>query len=426
MPRIAPCTGLAARAVALLCLACAAHAQEPAAAPTDPIFEATTRDGSQIRGRVGGFEFRPDGSGLLSLLGEPPRSLAISDLVALQRADAADAPTSISPNAAYIALPEGDRVLASVTSGNPNALELGPGVISDIPVQLPLDRVLGVVFPAATRSPDFLSRVRHLRDPARQGETLALSNGDTQTGSFAGLDTNLLRFDAGNGEAKIERDRALALGFDPALIAYPKPKAPFLELGLLDGSRFGVTDCRLDRGTLSGNSRMGLKFAIAWKNVAYVHVMSGEIVYLTSRQPAAAQFVAYLDHHPKSIGLDSTWDGSPIHLAGRAVERGLGMLPRTLAAYRIEPGDSVFQASVGLDDRSGDQANVVFRVLVDRKEIFASPPMSQGDAPIPVNINLKGGQLLVLVVEFGERGDVQDSAIWANARIIRDPASPRP
>ena len=45
--------------------------------------------------------------------------------------------------------------------------------------------------------------------------------------------------------------------------------------------------------------------------------------------------------------------------------------------------------------------------------------MSRRDTPIPIDLDVTGGRLLILITEFGERGDVQDSGDWADARMIR-------
>jgi hypothetical protein len=62
---------------------------------------------------------------------------------------------------------------------------------------------------------------------------------------------------------------------------------------------------------------------------------------------------------------------------------------------------------------------VVFRVLVDNKERFISPPMAKRDAPVAVDIDVSGAKVLILATEFGEGGDVQDSADWIEARMVR-------
>ena len=68
-------------------------------------------------------------------------------------------------------------------------------------------------------------------------------------------------------------------------------------------------------------------------------------------------------------------------LGGQPYDRGLGTQSRTLLAYRLKPGDRRFQALVGVDDRAGPLGSVVFRVLVDGKSRFTTPPMSARDTP---------------------------------------------
>src|SRR5262249_6739266 len=86
--------------------------------------------------------------------------------------------------------------------------------------------------------------------------------------------------------------------------------------------------------------------------------------------------------------------------------------------YRIEPGDRRLQALVGVDERAGPLGSVVFRVLVDNKPRYQSPPLTDRDAPKPIDLDLAGGKFLILATEFGDRGDVRDLADWVEARVI--------
>ncbi|MBY0395352.1 MAG: NPCBM/NEW2 domain-containing protein, partial [Thermoleophilia bacterium] len=92
---------------------------------------------------------------------------------------------------------------------------------------------------------------------------------------------------------------------------------------------------------------------------------------------------------------------------------------RTLMAYRLEPGDRRFQATVGLDDAAGPLGSVVFKVRVDNREVVETPPMVVGDAPRALDVDLSGASTLILQTEFGGRGGVRDLADWVEARIIR-------
>ncbi len=90
-----------------------------------------------------------------------------------------------------------------------------------------------------------------------------------------------------------------------------------------------------------------------------------------------------------------------------------------MLAYKLKPGDRRFQALVGVDDRAGPLGSVVFRVLTDRTPRVTTPAMSCRDAPLAIDVDISGAKLLILITEFGERGDVRDLADWVEARIIR-------
>ncbi|MGZ3334912.1 MAG: NPCBM/NEW2 domain-containing protein [Isosphaeraceae bacterium] len=57
--------------------------------------------------------------------------------------------------------------------------------------------------------------------------------------------------------------------------------------------------------------------------------------------------------------------------------------------------------------------------MTDRKPRVTTPPMSSRDAPFAIDIDISEAKLLILITEFGERGDVRDLADWVEARIIR-------
>ena len=75
---------------------------------------------------------------------------------------------------------------------------------------------------------------------------------------------------------------------------------------------------------------------------------------------------------------------------------------------------------MGIDDSTGGCGSVVFRVLVDGRQRWASGPVRGGARPVPVSIDLAGGKRLDLVVDYGERGDELDHADWLNARVVKE------
>jgi hypothetical protein len=147
-------------------------------------------------------------------------------------------------------------------------------------------------------------------------------------------------------------------------------------------------------------------------------VRGGPVSYLSERDEAAVRYVSYLGP-TRSYRRDETVEGHPFLLAGQPYDRGLGTQSRTLLAYKLQGGDRRFQATVGVDDRAGPLGNVVFKVLADGKERFVSPPLSARDTPQPIDVDVAGAKLLILMTEFGERGGVRDFADWVEARVVR-------
>ena len=397
--------------------------------PSDPIFRAERTDGDPVVGRIARLQFGDRGEQAGDGVPEPgltivpadgggPLTIPIDRLVTLDREGK---PPAWPPVGALLVLPEGDRLLAIPRESDGATLLATSEPLPDLG-PIPLDRVLGIAFAPPSDPSEIEALMTRLRDQPRDADALWRSDGDRLNGSFLGLDpeADAVRFDSGAGPAPVARSGVSAVGFDPALVGYPDPDGPYLELSFLDGSRLGVATARLADGRVEAHSRLGPEIGPKLDALVGFKVIGGAAAYLSEREPVAAQYVPYLDEHPESFGRDSTWQGEHFRLDGRPRDRGLGMLPRTLLAYRIEPGDRRFRALVGLDDRAGPRASVVFRVLLDKREAFASPTMTRRDDPVPIDLDLGTARLLILIVEFGDLGDVQDSADWADARIIRD------
>lgn len=379
------------------------------AAPSDPVFSALLLDGKTLSGRL--HKLGPDG---VTLSGEnDEHALPLSRLVKLTREGPAP---PYPPEGTLVLFPDGDRLRAVIGVANDTALETRSYLLGDVSV--PLESLLGVLLAPPSEPETFEKLVRRVREQPRTQEMLWLANGDRQTGGFLGMNARQVALQGDAGAIEVDRSQVIALGFDPALVVYPRPKGVFLELTLTDGSRLGVSGLQADKGQLSAKTRWGAPIKLALSDVARMHVRSDSVVYLSERKPDATEYVGYIGP-TRTYRRDAAVDGLALRLGGQAYDRGLGTESRTILAYRLSPHDRRFQALVGLDDRAGPLGSVVFRVRVDREDKFVSPEMSVRDTPKTVDIDLSGGKLLFLITEFGERGNVRDFADWVEARLIR-------
>lgn len=417
-----------ALALALCMLSGLAQAGEPAAddaaVPSDPVFTVHLLDGQTFAGQL--RQLGPGGRLTLVTAEGTERALPLDQVFKLTRDGA---PATYAPELPVILLPDGDRLFNAVVGTDKDmAITVQPYALGRVQgnLPLPLDGIVGLVFalPAGESEGADLVLDRIRNDP-RESEVLWLVNGDRMAGNFLGLDSTKIRFQTENGTLSLEQAGVSALAFDPALISYPRPDGVFFELTLSDGSRFGVQHARIEHGLLVGTTRFGADVRVPLNELLAVHARSDRLVYLTERPVAREQSVAYVGPS-RPYQRDRTVDGHLFRLGGQTYDRGLGTASRSFLAYRLQPRDERFQAQVGLDDRAGPLGNVVFRVLVDGKERFASPPMSVRDTPRPIDVTVAGGSVLILVTDFGDRGGVRDLADWAEARIVRGGALQRP
>jgi hypothetical protein len=379
---------------------------------SDPVFNALTVDGALVSGRI--RQIGPKGEITLVTVEGPERVLPLETLVKLSR-DAVN--PSLSPEASVVLFPNGDRLYrTSIGAASETALEVQSYTLGNVAV--PLESMLGLVLALPTDSDALDGLVQRVRSERRSSEILWLANGDRLTGGFLGLTDKTIEFQPGKEPIKLDRQGVVALGFDPSLVVYPKPEGAFLELTLTDASRLGVTGARFEQGHILATTRFGASIRVPIAEVARVHARTSKVVYLTEREVAGETYVAFVGP-PRHFRRDANVEGHPMRLSGQDYERGLGTESRTLLAYRLEPGDRRFQALVGLDDRAGPLGSVVFRVLVDGKDRFVSPPMSARDAPRPIDLDISGAKAIFLITEFGDRGGVRDLANWVEARIIR-------
>jgi NPCBM/NEW2 domain len=405
-------TRFGAAMLVLLTLAGRSTAGDPSADGSEPSFSALMIDGRTATGRIVSF-----GEATITIAPQDAKKeeLRLDRLVKLTR----ELPVAIAggENAQVVLLGDGDRLLrASIGAATDTALEVRSELLGKL--EVPLDGVLGMILAGSGQGGGIDALRDRIEAEPRKAEVVWLNNGDRIDGSFLGMDERSIKLEVDRKTLEVDRGTAVAVGFDPKLLRYPRPKGAFLEATLSDGTRLGLATVKLAEGNIEATTRFGRPVRFPLTELARLHARSSSVVYLTEREPPRAGYESYVGPS-RPYRLDRAVDGQPIRLGGQTYDRGIGMQSRTLLAYPIQPGDRRFQALVGVDERAGPLGNVVLRVFVDRQERFKSPPMTDRDPPLPLDIDLAGGKILILATEFGERGNVRDLADWAEARIIR-------
>jgi alpha-galactosidase len=110
----------------------------------------------------------------------------------------------------------------------------------------------------------------------------------------------------------------------------------------------------------------------------------------------------------------------PISIGGQTFERGIGVITISALPLMLNGQASRFTAAVGPDDEANPDLPVRFYVVGDGQVLFDSGGMKAGDAPKPVDVNLKGIQQLGLLVtdSIGGVTNKKTYSNWADAKLV--------
>jgi hypothetical protein len=294
-------------------------------------------------------------------------------------------------------------------------VELPAGVM----VELPLGFVRAVRHGGSERPEPPRFAVDLAQPPDNDDVLFVQKNGQTHRSqvSITGLQADRLEFSLRDTayEFPLAGVTAVVFGRNTGFAPDRQPR-PRTSVQLTTGERLEgrllelVTDLhlRLDEG---------VDVRVPLPALQRLEVASDRLVQLSDLQPKVEQTPAF----------DRVWpwcnDGTPagpgLVLDGTVFARGIGMVPRTRLTYDLGGEYDAFAATIGIDDRGGPAAHAVFRVLVDGRVVFESPPKLRGEAPTAVQVELARCRELAIEVDFGKNYDLGDFCAWADARVVR-------
>ncbi|MBW3598296.1 MAG: NPCBM/NEW2 domain-containing protein [Planctomycetes bacterium] len=307
-------------------------------------------------------------------------------------------------------------------------------------VRLPLSRVRGIVFhPPAER----LERERLLdRMATAEGsrDRLLLENGDVVEGLLAGggrrgvqgppapqetpqLET--LRMQVDDGVAEVPLERIEALVFNPSLVEAPAAGGRRAWVGFEDDGLLLVDRVESQSGlttlVLPGGMRVRTDDEGFRDSAQLVQPIGGAAVYLSDLEPLGYRHIPYLTLSWE-YGRDRNVLGGRLRSGARTYLKGLGMHSTSRLAYRLEEKYERFEAELALDDAAGREGSVIYRIYTagasgEWTPVFESPLVRGGDPPLPILVEVSGARAMALIVEYADRGDVQDYANWLDARL---------
>jgi hypothetical protein len=340
-----------------------------------------------------------------------------AEIVAIRRQDLP--PPRFPHDRPYIRLANGDRIpgrLLSIVNDKARFLaDLG----TQQEITLPLSAVSAAWLTDTAVSSETPAGWRLMVEKRGQ-DIVQLTNGDTAAGTIVNWQAEgPLRLDAAGRQVELPRDRVQALLLNSDLARATKPRISFRQLVLINGARLSASSTELAGEELKVTLVGGVRIRIPLPAVAAINVYRGPAVYLSDLIPRSYEQSPYLGVH-WPLANDRSVAGGDIRLGGGTYDKGLGLHSQCRVTYSLPPGATRFEAIVGLDDVTGRSGAVRVQVLADGKLLLdPAPELAGTDPPRALRLPLpSGAKELMLLVDFGRGGDVQDHVDWADARII--------
>ncbi len=404
------------RPAALLLLAAMSFA--PSARAQFPFQPLTTIDGTrppvEWRGTTadGAWTFRP----LDAPAGDASRDVVVAanDVVVWGHpADPLSAPVAV--------LAGGDRTPVDDFTADAESITVTTRSLGKR--TFPLSRVRGLVFRAPSSPLGRDLRFAAVAHPAEgERDRLTLVGGDALQGIVTTLDVRQVVVETALGPAAKSTLDAESLVFNPALAEEVLRPTEYVVVGLRDGTLLACSRVTGNDQTAAFEPLVAAGETAAWTvpraSVVFLQRFGGRVRYLSDVAPAGYRHVPYF-RLEKKYAFDRNLAGGALRAGGKPHLKGIAMPSTSRLAFPLDPADRRLRAEIALDDVAGRQGSVTFRVFVDADERFRSDVVRGGDSPRPIDVDLAGGKQLSLVVDFAESGDVQDHAVWLDARLTR-------
>lgn len=410
-PRVAV-GGVAVGAVALALLAAWPAGALPTSSPT---FTALPIDGEPLHGTLAGVE--SPWTFLLEAEGKDnPARVTARDLYVIAKENSSagfPGPPSLAREP-HVVFANGDFVLARVESTADESVQVRSRMFGEL--SLPWEAVSALVL----RRDDSGRVGGRAASMPTDADVLALTNGDTLSGTILSMDASQIELDSTVGKIEVARSGVASVFFNPELLHLPKPEGLRALVWFADGSRLTATSLGWSDKGLVVETPYSLRARIPPAAIEKMQFLDGRLVYLSDLEPERYEHTPFLSvrwpyERDRSVG------GNPLTLGGTVYAKGLGMHGTSRIVYALDGLYDRFEATLGIDDETQGDGSVVFRVLVDGQEVYTSPILRGTDDPIRLEpIKVAGARSLELAIDRADYGDVQDHADWADARLVRD------
>ncbi|MFC4463384.1 NPCBM/NEW2 domain-containing protein [Streptomyces xiangluensis] len=118
-----------------------------------------------------------------------------------------------------------------------------------------------------------------------------------------------------------------------------------------------------------------------------------------------------------SNGESAAGDGNPLTINGVVYAKGLGVHAESTVEYYTGKACETVTAQVGVDDEEGEEGSVAFEVWADDTKAASTGVLTNAQPAQAISADVRGAQVVRLVVTDGGDDITSDHADWADAQL---------
>ncbi|NLH71721.1 MAG: hypothetical protein GX456_01550 [Verrucomicrobia bacterium] len=212
-----------------------------------------------------------------------------------------------------------------------------------------------------------------------------------------------------------------------------RPAATHIDRARLDGSRGLAVLCQANAARISLSVLLLTTMPVASPNLAAADAARGafqqchawvERAFGSATPAPGANLKLLYQDAADGVSRGKSWRGTPFQIGSKTYSHGLAFNSTKHIQVNLPGPGKRFIADVGLenndDTRRGaamGNGSVTFHVLVNGKEMAASPVMRLKDEPMHFDVDLNGERAFEIRIKDGGDGRGWDQGLWAEATV---------
>ena len=302
------------------------------------------------------------------------------------------------------------------------------------PRKFRLIRCVPLCFVHLATSPSETDSHNRLLDNGPRPDELVLVTGDVLRGQLESIDNDSVLFKTEQRQRLVVRESIAMITLDPKFSKRPT-LPPHAILCLRDGHRLNVESLSVENDSAEFELFDGTVLTTASsirpiedETISFIQPLGRHIQYLSDLQPSSFKHIPYLSGEWR-YGLDRDIHGRQLEssLTRRRALKGIAMHSTSRLTFELPKGYRTFAAELSLAHSQEHHGSVIYRVFLkgssDWQEAYRSPIVRtltpRVACQIPLEIDSDSASSISLVVDFADRADQGDHALWLDARLLR-------